>query len=69
MASITRRGTIFAIEIRGRAFFARTAIYTTPAFTNARGVMHHSTRVDPGMRYPPYTKHGFERAIVNKLMP
>ncbi|WP_207633860.1 aldehyde dehydrogenase family protein [Paraburkholderia hospita] len=39
------------------------------AFTNARGVLHHSTRVDPGVRYPPYTKHGFERAIVNKLMP
>ncbi|KDR38179.1 aldehyde dehydrogenase family protein [Caballeronia glathei] len=39
------------------------------AFTNARGVLHHSTLVDPGVRYPPYTKHGFERAIVNKLMP
>jgi len=39
------------------------------AFTNARGVLHHSTLVDPGVRYPPYAKHGLERVIVNKLMP
>jgi hypothetical protein len=23
----------------------------------------------PACGYPPYTKHGLERAIVNKLMP
>jgi acyl-CoA reductase-like NAD-dependent aldehyde dehydrogenase len=39
------------------------------AFTNARGVLHHSTKVDPGVRYPPYSKHKLERPIVNKLMP
>jgi acyl-CoA reductase-like NAD-dependent aldehyde dehydrogenase len=39
------------------------------AFTNARGVLHHSSTVDPGVRYPPYAKHGLERVAVNKLMP
>lgn len=39
------------------------------AFTNARGVLHHSTAIDPGVRYPPYDKHRVERVIVNKLMP
>ncbi len=24
------------------------------AYTNARGVLHHSTRLDLGVRYPPY---------------
>jgi acyl-CoA reductase-like NAD-dependent aldehyde dehydrogenase len=23
------------------------------AFTNARGVLYHSSRIDPGVRYPP----------------
>jgi aldehyde dehydrogenase (NAD+) len=39
------------------------------AFTNARGVLHHSTRVDPGVRYPPYSKHKLERKIEGKMMP
>lgn len=39
------------------------------AFTNARGVLHHSSAVDPGVRYPPYSKDAIERRIVNKLMP
>ncbi len=39
------------------------------AFTNARGVMYHSVRIDPGVRYPPYAQHGFERTIEGKLMP
>ncbi len=39
------------------------------AFTNARGVLYHSTKVDPGMRYPPYSKHTLERKIQSKLMP
>src|SRR5438876_9046246 len=26
------------------------------AYTNARGVLRHSTQVDPGVRYPPYSR-------------
>jgi len=39
------------------------------AFTNARGVLYHSARIDPGVRYPPYSRHTFERRIEEKLMP
>jgi hypothetical protein len=39
------------------------------AFTNARGVFYHSTKLDPGVRYPPYSKNKLQRAITNKLMP
>ena len=39
------------------------------AFTNARGVMYHSARIDPGVRYPPYSEHVLERKIQNKMMP
>jgi aldehyde dehydrogenase (NAD+) len=39
------------------------------AFTNARGVMYHSARIDPGVRYPPYSQHTFERKIESKIMP
>jgi acyl-CoA reductase-like NAD-dependent aldehyde dehydrogenase len=39
------------------------------AFTNARGVMYHSARIDPGVRYPPYSQHNFERRIESKMMP
>jgi acyl-CoA reductase-like NAD-dependent aldehyde dehydrogenase len=38
------------------------------AFTNARGVLYHSTLVDPGVKYPPYTEHQRERKIVDKLL-
>jgi acyl-CoA reductase-like NAD-dependent aldehyde dehydrogenase len=38
------------------------------AFTNARGVLHHSSKIDPGVRYPPYSQHTFERKIVAKLV-
>jgi aldehyde dehydrogenase (NAD+) len=38
------------------------------AFTNARGVLYHSSRIDPGVRYPPYSRHAFERKIQAKLM-
>jgi acyl-CoA reductase-like NAD-dependent aldehyde dehydrogenase len=38
------------------------------AFTNARGVLYHSARVDPGVKYPPYTEHQRARAITEKLM-
>jgi acyl-CoA reductase-like NAD-dependent aldehyde dehydrogenase len=39
------------------------------AFTNARGVLYHSTRVDPGVRYPPYSENKLQRMVVNILMP
>jgi len=39
------------------------------AFTNARGVMYHSPKIDPGVRYPPYSKHRLERKVESKLMP
>jgi acyl-CoA reductase-like NAD-dependent aldehyde dehydrogenase len=39
------------------------------AFTNARGVLYHSAQIDPGVRYPPYSKHTLERKIQSKLMP
>jgi aldehyde dehydrogenase (NAD+) len=38
------------------------------AFTNVRGVLYHSSRIDPGVRYPPYSRHAFERKIQAKLM-
>ncbi len=39
------------------------------AFTNARGVMYHSAKIDPGVRYPPYSKHTLERKVEGRLMP
>jgi acyl-CoA reductase-like NAD-dependent aldehyde dehydrogenase len=39
------------------------------AFTNARGVLYHSAKVDPGVRYPPYAKHTLERKIEGVLTP
>lgn len=38
------------------------------AFTNARGVLYHSPKIDPGVKYPPYTEHQFERSIESKLL-
>ena len=38
------------------------------AFTNARGVLYQSSSIDPGVRYPPYLRHAFERKIEAKLM-
>ena len=34
---------------------------------NVRGVFDHGTRLDPDVRYPPYSKNGRLRAIVNRL--
>jgi aldehyde dehydrogenase (NAD+) len=34
------------------------------AYTNARGVLHHSARIDPGVRYPPYDRHQLLRRLV-----
>ena len=39
------------------------------AFTNARGVLYHSAKLDPGVRKPPYSKHTLERRISSKLTP
>jgi acyl-CoA reductase-like NAD-dependent aldehyde dehydrogenase len=39
------------------------------AFTHARGVLYHSAKLDPGVRYPPYAKRQLQRAITSKLMP
>jgi aldehyde dehydrogenase (NAD+) len=39
------------------------------AFTNARGVLYHSAKLDPGVRYPPYSKHTLERRLTSKLTP
>jgi aldehyde dehydrogenase (NAD+) len=36
-------------------------------FTNARGVLYHSAKIDPGVRYPPYAKHTFERKIESEV--
>jgi acyl-CoA reductase-like NAD-dependent aldehyde dehydrogenase len=39
------------------------------SFTNARGVLYHSAKLDPSVRYPPYSKHTLERRITSKLTP
>ena len=39
------------------------------AFTNTRGVMYHSAKNDPGLRYPPYSQHTSERKIESRLTP
>ena len=33
-------------------------------YTNARGVLHHCTRIDPDLRYPPYARHQAVRGLV-----
>jgi acyl-CoA reductase-like NAD-dependent aldehyde dehydrogenase len=38
------------------------------AFTNARGVLYHSARIDPGVKYPPYTEHTQQRKVMDKLL-
>jgi aldehyde dehydrogenase (NAD+) len=37
------------------------------AYTNARGVLHHSTMLDPGVRYPPYSEHERLRGLLARL--
>jgi aldehyde dehydrogenase (NAD+) len=39
------------------------------SFTNARGVFYHSVKIDPGVRYPPYAKHTFERKVQGTIAP
>ena len=38
------------------------------AFTNTRGVLYHSPKIDPGVKYSPYSGHELERKVVDKLM-
>ncbi len=33
-------------------------------YTNARGVLHHSTMIDPAVRYPPYSENGRLRGML-----
>jgi aldehyde dehydrogenase (NAD+) len=37
------------------------------AYTNARGVLHHSTLLDPGVRYPPYSENERLRGLLARL--
>ena len=34
------------------------------AYTNARGVLYHSTKIDLGVRYPPYSSQKASRELV-----
>src|SRR6266581_2121794 len=36
-------------------------------YTNARGILYHSTRIDLGVRYPPYSEH--QRLLRDIVMP
>lgn len=38
------------------------------AFTNARGVLFHSPKIDPDVKYPPYPEHVRERKVMEKLL-
>jgi len=31
--------------------------------------MYHGARIDPGVRYPPYSRYTTERKIEDRLMP
>jgi aldehyde dehydrogenase (NAD+) len=33
-------------------------------YTNARGVLYHGTRIDPDLRYPPYSRQKAPRELV-----
>jgi aldehyde dehydrogenase (NAD+) len=37
------------------------------AFSNTRGVLYHGTRVDPGVRYPPYADHRLAWDLAGRL--
>lgn len=37
------------------------------AYTNARGILYHSTRLDLAVRYPPYSEHQWLRGWVSRL--
>src|SRR4029453_15040865 len=35
-----------------------------PAYTNARGILHHSPVFDASVRYPPYNRHQLLRRMI-----
>ena len=37
------------------------------AYTNARGVLYHSTKFDPAVRYPPYRKYAWLRDYLMRI--
>jgi aldehyde dehydrogenase (NAD+) len=39
------------------------------AFTNARGVLYHGAKLDPAVKYPPYSEHERMHGLIGKLMP
>lgn len=39
------------------------------AFTNARGVLYHGAKIDPGVKYPPDSEHERMHGIIGKLTP
>jgi aldehyde dehydrogenase (NAD+) len=43
--------------------------YGFEAFTNARGVLYHGAKIDPGVKYPPYSEHERMHGIIGKLTP
>jgi aldehyde dehydrogenase (NAD+) len=38
------------------------------AYTNARGVLYHSTVLDLDLRYPPYEGHKTLRKVADRLL-
>jgi hypothetical protein len=42
---------------------------TALAFTNARGVLYHGAKLDPGVKYPPNSEHERAHGLIGKLMP
>ena len=43
--------------------------YGFEAFTNARGVLYHGAKLDPSVKYPPYSEHKRMHRLIGKLMP
>ena len=43
--------------------------YGFEAFTNARGVLYHGAKLDPSVKYPPYSEHKRMHQLIGKLMP
>ena len=37
------------------------------SYTNARGVLSHGTKLDPGVRYPPYSEHERLSGLLTRL--
>ncbi len=43
--------------------------YGFEAFTNARGVLYQGAKLDPAVKYPPYSGYEQMRGLIGKLMP